>query len=354
VKRKTASLSRSRRGQLRASGVRSYPPLSCGRQSHRSRDQLCPPDREVHALIARHILERRMTDQEDPFRRVKACTGTGTLTSGEIVLPVQFEAYQRGDGTIDCQGEDTTPWLRQWPWDAQLVGTTPAGHQVVSHKAHIVNSTFTVGEHAGPTKLRLIATGLEMTRPAKSPTLRYGLTNLTEILGNEFHDYTTPEGLRDGRRRIRLSLGGFDVLIEHRPDAGAILKELKQTHGVAVTAEATLTATPDQIAAADDTMRKLCHLLTLGQGPTVSWIYRDSVDEHGNVVGTFCGNAVTKPFASSYELIPDEDMCAFVQTTFPTWEDAEACWEIRNAILGYTDAKIAVDYLESRALKRLS
>jgi hypothetical protein len=293
-----------------------------------------------------------MAELLDPFSRVKACSGTGTLTSGDGVLPCRFDAHQRGDGTIviDVQADDSTS-IRPGSSDAQLVGTTATGQQVKSLGAHVVSSTVITGEHDGPkTRLRLIAAGMQSSVPGSSSTFRYGLTNLRKILGNDVQMFTTPDGQKGSRRRIRLRLGEFEVVIEHRPDAEAVLKELSVTHGVAVTAEATVTASPDQAEAADETIRRMCHLLTLGQGSAVCWLYRDSIDEYGHVVATFCGNAITKPYAA-HPLISDNDMCAFVQTTYPAWDEAESRWEIRNAILGYTDAKIQVDYHELRGLK---
>ena len=250
---------------------------------------------------------------------------------------------------IDCEAD---AHVGELPWDAQLMGTTTAGQQVESWRAHIVSHTLSMGPLSPTTKLRLMAGCFDVVTPNQPwTTLRYGLTNFRNILGNDVHHYTTPAGHPGWRRRIRLRLGEFDVVVEHHPDTEAVLEELKITRGIAVTAEAILTATPDQVAAADEVMRRLCHLLTLGQGETVSWIYRDSVDADGQIVATFCSNAITKPYAASHTLIDDNDLCAFVQATFGAWEDAEARWEIRNAILAYTDAKIEIDYLESRALK---
>lgn len=279
-----------------------------------------------------------MPDDVDPFRRVKAFSGTGTLKADGSELPCRFDAYQRGDGAIviDCDGDDTRG-MHPLAWDVQLTGTTDTGQHVVSHEAHVTGSTFRMmGKHQGPNiHVRLIAAGLDMSTGTSPRTLRYGLTNLRETL----------------RKSDRLHLGEFEILIEHRADANTIIKELNATHGIALTAEATLSATSGHVTAADETISKLCHLLTLAQGSTVSWIYRDSLDELGEVVATFCGNAITKPYGAPHQLIADHDTYAFVQETFPAWDDAAALWEIRNAILGYTDAKIEVDYFELRALK---
>ncbi len=292
-----------------------------------------------------------MSDRVDPSFRVKACSGMGTVTAGDIVLSCRFDAHQRSDGTIviDCEGD---AHAGEFPRDAQLIGTTAAGQQVESRRAHIVSHTPSMGPLSPATRLRLKAGGLDVITPNRPwTTLRYGLTNFRKVLGNDEHHYTTPAGHPGWRRRIRFRLGEFDVVVEHHSDTDAVLEELEITRGIAVTAEAILTATPAKVAAADEVMRRLCHLLTLGQGETVSWIYRDSVDAYGQIVATFCGNAITKPYAAAHTLIADEDLCAFVQATFGAWDDAEARWGIRNAILAYSDAKIEIDYLESRALK---
>jgi hypothetical protein len=284
-----------------------------------------------------------MSEDVDPFRRVKAFAGTGKLSSGSRDMACRFDACQRGDGAIviECKGDAPPEAMHPLPWDLQLVGATERGQHVLSHGAHATETTFHIfGGHGPNTRVRLIAEGLDVgpTAPAEAHgamTLRYGLTNLNHFPGED----------------VPFHAGDFIVRIKHRPDAEAVLKELKATQGIALTAEATLTAVLDQIATADDAIRKLCHLLTLGQGCAVSWVYRDSIDKDDQVVATFCVDAITKPYGSAHRLIPDHDMRAFVEATLPAWDDAESRWEICNAILGYTDAKIEIDYHELKALK---
>jgi hypothetical protein len=299
-----------------------------------------------------------MAQDFDPFRRVKAFTGTGTVTAGDRSMICRFDAHQRGDGaiTIACEGDADASQIAKlmapWPWDVEFSGTTSDGLLLTTSAAHVVSSTFKVFSQAGPVpKLRIIAGGLDAVGEATATTLRFGLTNLRKIQGNEKYSYTTPDGQTGARLRIRLRLGEFDVVIDHREDAETVLKEAATTRGVGLTAEATVAVEPGQVASADQAVSTLCDLLTLGQGAAVNWIYRDSLDEGGRVIATFCGNAITKPLGSSLALISDADMCAFVQAAFNVWEEADTRWEIRKAVLGYTDGKSPIDYLEARTVK---
>lgn len=284
----------------------------------------------------------------DPFRRVKAYSGTGTLASHKLSLECRFEAHQRGDGSIiiDCESDDVSG---SWQSEAQLTGVTTSGQPLLTHGAHVTNSTMRFGAREGPsTQVRLVASQMEIGRSSRCTAFRYGLTNLRKLPSHA----TRTQPSESGRRRgVRLSLGALEVTIEYRPDVDSVLKELAATHSVALTAEATVAAPATEAHSVDEAIQRMCHLLTLGQGSAVAWSYRDSVDEEDAVVATFCGNAITKPYGAAHRLIKDAHIPAFVQSTYDAWDEAEARWQIRNAILGYTDAKVHVDYLELRGLK---
>lgn len=288
----------------------------------------------------------------DPFRRVKAWSGDGTLTGLGQGLACRFQAHQRGDGTIiiDCDSDEPHP--HGGAWEAELAGTTVAGEAFRSIDAHVASATIRMGGQRQGTSVRLRATRLEVGSGSGASQLRYGLANMHAIRRNEVYARAVGESRTEQRRCARLNVGGLDLMIEPRQDADAILKEAASVRGSALSAELTVAPLGGQsMEAIDEAMGKVCALFSLGQGSAVVWLYRESLAGAGNIVATHCVDAITKPHGAAHRLIADGDLCGFVQATFPAWDSADEKWGIRNAILGYTDAKIQVDYHELRALK---
>ena len=226
--------------------------------------------------------------------------------------------------------------------------------KVVAQSVHIIGrsiSGFRVGKDEPTTTFRLSASSWDVGDASGGERLVYGLTNLPEFPGNSSRSFENEAGYEGWERCTRLTLGEVVAAIEHRDDAKFLLKELSITRGIAVTAEAVVHRSTSDISACDAAITRMCHLLTLALGTTVSWIYRTAVASNGRVMGTHRVAAVTKPYHGGIPLIADEDICAFVQSAYLEWDRAELNWRIRDSILAYTDAKIQVDYLESRSLK---
>lgn len=279
----------------------------------------------------------------DPIWRVKEWSGTGEVVAGARKSPCSFRVHQRGDGTIvvDCENDGPATMSAD---RAALHGTTDSGEPLVTWESWITRHTSTSGPEGQSWTMRTLPSHADVGDPKGAKVLRYGLVNLGDI-----HDNTRPEG-EDGPC-ITLDLDGRRVRIFKRPDVESTLKELKLSHGIGITAEAVVEAGDLPLEATDEVVNRMCLLLTLAQGSGVHWIYRDAVDPSGRVVATHCLNAVSKPYGGSYVLVPNEHVVAFAEAAYPSWEQAERDWGVRNAILGYTDAKGHADYHELRAVK---
>lgn len=268
--------------------------------------------------------------------------GSGHLTSEHGILDCQFTASQRPDGAIviDCSG-DATRLPHNWGWDARLTGHTDDGARIETEGAHIVSSSLTMGGQGPSTRIRVISERLHIAKGQAAPiAYRYGLTNLRRL---------TPVQTPEGEIAVLIQAGDHEFRFKHA--SSDEITELTQTRSIGVTAEASVATTSGRAGELDEVIGRLCDLFTLGQASAVHWIYREALDANGDIVETVCLDAPTKPSGAAHRLIPDVNLRSFVESTYPRWDPAEANWEIRRAILGYTDAKVQVDYLEMRALK---
>ena len=185
------------------------------------------------------------------------------------------------------------------------------------------------------------------------------------ILGKEFtvSNSVFPEGpvhfkfsitnLNLGGIQLHLTLDNFNIdfsPVSNYNDVVPILKAVQ----VYVTYEAIFRA--DSVEHRDNVlqvMNNLCLILTLARGCRIEWINYDVMINDGQVFESFHRNAITKPYGT-IQLIattPIQDTLDFINKTYPALKHCEQKWELRKAIDAYTDAKIEVDFLESRALK---
>ncbi len=288
-----------------------------------------------------------------PYRRViTRYEGSGTLTGSAEARPCTFELMQLATGRLvmACRLQAESPLSYDWIGKAvELLGETVAGEKVTTQGARVWAEQPMLDERGWATDLKLSCGKATVGEPEGAASLRYGLTNL-KLEGNESYREDLPGGGFRGSRQSRFSLDGYEVVIRSTPQSKELLSEVMETRGIAVTAEAVVTADLGQRKEIDGLMDRLCSLLSLGLGRGIVWVYRKAVDAEGHVVESHHLSAVTKTW-SEQGLVPNECIEAFVGASYPGFVAAYEPWGLKNAIRAYNDALLEGDYLEFRALK---
>jgi len=276
---------------------------------------------------------------------VKDWRGSGELQLGGGAFPCVFELVQAGSGRIalTCDVEGLAGFVAE---DASLIGRVDGGQDALVSRCFVRSHQLKIEGDVQRTALTMLPREYEVrSGGGTSAAFRYGLTNV-RLIGNDA--YRLSDG--SGGRQARFPLDGFDLVIREVKGSWELGNEAKATRGVAVTAHALVSATSEDRERLEETLRRVCLLLTLALGHRVEWIYREALDEQGSVLSTNGRNAVTKPWGG-LQLIPDEAVCRFVETAYSGLVAALETWGLEKGILSYNDAKLEGDYLEFRALK---
>lgn len=276
---------------------------------------------------------------------VQEWRGSGQLQLDGRESACTFELVQVGSGRIvlTCDVEEPVGFAVE---DARLTGRVDSGLDILVSGCFVRSHETKIDGESCRTVVALRPREYEVRSDSGSPAaFRYGLTNV-RLIGNE--PYKLPGG--GGGRQARLALDGFDVVIRDLKGSRELANEAKATRGIAVTAHAFASATAEARERLEGVLHRVCLLLTLALGHRVEWVYREALDERGSVLSVKGRNAITKPWCG-LQLVPDEEVCRFVETTYPGLVSAFEAWGLEKAILAYNDAKLEGDYLEFRSLK---
>lgn len=249
--------------------------------------------------------------------------------------PLTFELVQLASGSlvVHCEAESLADYFEPNS-QAILRGTTDEGADITIDIRLVTRQQRQCSEGCLKLILHMICRDATVScSTERIVSFRYSVTNLA-LFWNE----------------MRMSIEDHEVVVRPLPDAREMLDEVKGLEGIAVTAQATVTADIEAREAVDQMMDRLCLLFSLAQGHNVMWVCRDSFDAEGQVVDSYCRDATTKPW-SSEELIPRHAIKEFVFSTYPRYRIADERWDLKRAILALTDARIGTDHLEARALK---
>ena len=269
-------------------------------------------------------------------KTVRSYKGSGNLCFDDRKFACSFELVQLVNGNLYalCKIQEPLQELSLYMFQkkpVKLTGETDEGNLLSFSEKTIITSLegdeiVVHGKFAN----------IKPQSPQSLGCFKFALTNL--ILNGRFN----------------LNIEGYNLSFEPVEEYTNIIKELKISKGVAITCEIKIDVVPttnkDEIITILD---NICMLLTLAQGCRVSWLYYDFVSADGNIIESFHGNAITKPFVN-LPLIPADlpkDTKDFIQKSFSNFVSNRNFWELWNAIDAFTDAKVEGDFLESRALK---
>lgn len=263
----------------------------------------------------------------------KSYTGKGTLNTsdGEEIM-CKFKVVQFNNGRIisrcDILEEIINPLLLFDKQFKNMTGKTDDGHKLVLKKLLAINMSS-----------KWIFRGEELivsnNNINKLKTIKFAITNF-EFSGN----------------KLKTKLNNFNVTISKIPNYKSVLNNLKITKNVDITSFIKIEiGNKTNIDKAKKITDDLCMILTLASGTYVNWLYYEILSD-SKTKRKYHRSAKTKPFGT-LNLIPLQSkyLSDFINDTFKSYINANKNWDLRKAILIYTDAKIEIDFLEARGLK---
>lgn len=263
----------------------------------------------------------------------KSYIGKGTIktTDGEEIK-CKFKVVQFNNGIIiskcDILEDIRNPLLLFNIQFKNMTGKTDKGHKLVLKTLSVINISAKWvfrGEE-------LIVSDNKIT---ESKTIKFAITNF-EFSGN----------------KLKTKLNNLNVTISKISNYKSVLNKLKTTNDVDITSFIKVEiGNTTNINKAKKIVDDLCIILTLASGTYVNWLYYEILSDN-KTKEKYHRSAKTKPF-STFNLIPLQDkyLSNFIDDTFKSYPNANKNWDLRKAILIYTDAKIEIDFLEARGLK---
>ena len=295
-------------------------------------------------------------------------SGRGKLVfEDDLVLSVTFEATQDvADGIlIDCQhisaeriqlsGENNLFTKKVLSFN----GRTDKGYLFQAEAVQVKSFTipwpkkdgwhFRIGLRAG----KLTISDAFQIQPEELVIFKFNLANLTlepdEIVRSD------DGGLYLGR--FSVNLDGLPFIFRPIEQYQETIKDLRYTHGVAVTYTLSVIAAKQDIEKIVQAVDDICMLLSLARGTKVNWISCDISTLCNDFVHSIHLDAITKPFGSlsiiCSEHTPGEinNTRHFLEQCYPVFQETKDEWELEKAIHGYVDGLLKGDFLEAKALK---
>lgn len=298
---------------------------------------------------------------------IQTYSGQGKLTFADgNHIHCDFECAQLPNARIPCSCfvrnvdtehfKQTAAALGTFTDAEQLQGQTDEGASLLASQLRHVSSKPHWKVDESYILLSFLAREMEVRRtgrPESASLMRFGLTNL-EFLGTNSYVRHRADGARTWRLELPVDIVDQQVIIRPLDDYTERMSTVKTLRAIDVTCEAMVelghSETQESVVALLD---DLCLLLSLAKGCLIQWIYYQLCSESGTVLKTYHRDAVTKPY-SPLPLIPSqpaEDLSYFVERTFDRFGEQKGWWDLRKTILGYVDARLEQDFLESRGLK---
>jgi hypothetical protein len=239
----------------------------------------------------------------------------------------------------------------------ELNGETENGMNLIFNKnLSITNVENEVNKDEHCLKITLRGDKITTNNFSKDNRIKYfkfAITNFT-ILGTETRIEELPNGKVNFSRQVELNLDGFDLVIRPIKNYNNIIKELRSSRYINITALIEVYVdSPTEKDKIEDIVDNLCWLLSLARGCKINWLYYDILTNEDETIGTFHKSGIIKKFGT-LELIatnPGKDLKNFIKKTYPKLREIQKIWKIKKAIDGYTDAKAEDDFLEFRGLK---
>ncbi len=229
---------------------------------------------------------------------IRIYKGSGSLCFGEDKESCEFELVQLANGDLYalCQVSDhVTALSMSFNKELEkLVGEIGDDQILIFSDNMIIKSVI---------ENQLIVYGKFISVKSlnhKSARFRFALTNLVM-----------------DEKRVQLNCDGINLTIRRVENYDDIVFALKASKGIAVTCEAVIdsnsTIARETVV---NTVNDVCLLLTLSQGCRVTWLYYDVVKSNDEIIESFHGSAITKPF-TSLPLIAAQDMVGFLERVYP-------------------------------------
>jgi len=285
---------------------------------------------------------------------IRSYAGTGKLQDSDgSTAHGAFQCAQFADGRILCQLSLEEPIdSEKLQVFTSLAGTTSEGRSIEAKHLQFTRASWKIPFEYVVT---FLARELYVRSPRSAPAtqVQFAITNF-DFLGVEPHIEPLPDGRQRGGLQLRWTLDGREVIVRRIRDYGDVLRMIKATRGIDLTATAWVSpVTEHDIDEVTQLTDDLCMLLSLARGSRIQWLCWDALSNDGYIVSSYHRDSVTRPYSSLY-LIPSNPprhTHYFLEKCFDSYRRQKRPWQLEQAIASYVDAKSAFDYLESMGLK---
>jgi hypothetical protein len=290
--------------------------------------------------------------------------GNGRLEYADgRTAPCSYEIVQQGQGDVSIRCEHDHA---DWVFEESLVGRPgPVRFQATTDDGIVLSMEGDFLQladlpdappPASGVQVRYVVNGplrVERPQPISEPlSVRFALVNLV-FTGNVFNRYELEGGgFRGALDTLQFQLGSRSASIVHAANYDDVVKTIRATSGVAITAFLVTTAADrEDLNALRQDVTRLCALLTLATGCKVASAGDEARDASGQIVG---GCRISPPARrfSVFVLIDTRErthLAQVIEQTFDAYKALEADYEMGRLIDARVDA-ITGGFLETRTL----
>ena len=276
-------------------------------------------------------------------------------------LECEFKIIQTRDGTIlslcNLIIDDFAPFLANELQILLLSGKTIEGYEIITEGPITRRDSHLSGSGECQIVFLISSVNIRIAEDDCLETISFGITNF-EFESNCWIEEISTSGIIIPRRvkAIQLNFENDEILIRQVLDYEKVIKKLNAFETIDVTCEVSISISKnDDIKKKQIIVNDLCHLISVGRGTKINWIYY-KVHNGKKLLSVSHHNNITKGFNSSNGVIIDRpDNCNiknFLDCTYNTYIERKNQYQLdKETISAYLDAKAKGDYMEMRGAK---
>lgn len=267
-------------------------------------------------------------------------------------LPCEFEIAHYQDGRIlaSCHMSSVEAFVVRVDAISELNGTVDNHYDLRAWRSCLIvawNPGFALASGSN-VSLILSFSEMQVCYSTESPLMaQYSIVNCV-IDGSASGDKSLKFNINDHDTHMTFTMNRISSYTK-------TLLWLQLTKGVSITSRITTSVLDsDNSRSLDQTIDKVCDLLSAARGTKVTWMIREHVESHGRVVARYHRASITRPFHNFGPLpstldqhLPEYIRNGYSALSSPTNLLFAAPWLID----AFVDARTELDYIQSRGSK---
>lgn len=265
--------------------------------------------------------------------------------NNKIPAIVNLKQKQNGAIFIDCVFDNNVSIYERNI--TSIVGSYE-GFEVIIDQIILKDHTINSSGNNTSTYMSKIANFKKVPTEDSEFVYRFNIVNF-KFIGNTY--YRNNEHAPNNQ--LKLNVNDSKIIIRPVKDYKSIVKELKYTRGINITAEIIINGGLSDKSRILEIIDNICILFSFAKGTKVNWISYSIENGNAEIIELNYHNRITKPF-SGLRIISYENPDAiknFVEQTYIYFINKKKAWCIDIIIEEFIDAIQEGDYLEFRALK---